>query len=268
MPNPTTNADNLSPIPLTEEQRFLFDTRGWLLFPSVLSETEVKEMREFCYQLKQEPDSIPEHHRSPIGGPLEGLTDHPVVLGFMNEFLTSGYANENCYGFRLEGTFLTIRPNGHDNFSPHGGRGMLNFPGNSHTYHLHYDSAHSGLTRVVWELNPVQKGGGGTMFLTGSHKGAFPAPESTKDRNSPLWEDYTCPAGSMLIFTEAITHTGARWADEEIDRVAIFHCYNTVGNKWHKWEPHPKHVEEMPFKRQTLFRPVHCQDNTPILDAV
>lgn len=115
MPNPTTNADNQPPIPLTEEQRFLFDTRGWLLFPSVLSETEVKEMREFCYQLKQEPESIiPEHHRSPIGGPLESLTDHPVVLGFMNEFLTSGYANENCYGFRLEGTFLTIRPNGHE----------------------------------------------------------------------------------------------------------------------------------------------------------
>ena len=79
----------------------------------------------------------------------------------MNEFLTSGYANENCYGFRLESTFLTIRANGHDNFQPHGGRGMLNFPGNSHTYHLHHDSAHSGLTRVVWELNPVQEGGGG-----------------------------------------------------------------------------------------------------------
>ena len=67
---------------------------------------------------------------------------------------------------------------------------MLNFPGNSHTYHLHYDKAHSGLTRVVWELNPVQKGCGGTMFLTGSHKGAFPAPKSTEDRNSSLWEDY------------------------------------------------------------------------------
>ena len=72
----------------------------------------------------------------------------------------------------------------------------------------------------------------------------------------------------MLVFTEAITHTGAKWIDEKIDRVAIFHCYNTVGNKWHKWEPHPKHVEAMPFKRQTLFRPVHCQDNTPTLEAV
>ena len=79
MPNPTTNADNLSPIPLTEEQRFLFDTRGWLLIPGVLSETEVKEMREFCYQLKQEPEAIPEHHRSSIGGP-PGIVDRPPRL--------------------------------------------------------------------------------------------------------------------------------------------------------------------------------------------
>ena len=46
-----------------------------------------------------------------------------------------------------------------------------------------------------------------------------------------------------------------------LDRVAIFNCYNGVGNKWHKWEPHPKHLAEMPFKRSTLFRPVYCQDN-------
>ena len=80
MPNPTTNADNLPPIPLTEDQRYVFDTRGWLLIPGVLSESEIQEMRAFCYQLKQEPRSIPEHHRYSIGGPLETLTDHPVVL--------------------------------------------------------------------------------------------------------------------------------------------------------------------------------------------
>ncbi|MDP6746449.1 MAG: hypothetical protein QGH37_05410 [Candidatus Poribacteria bacterium] len=49
----------------------------------------------------------------------------------------------------------------------------------------------------------------------------------------------------------------SRWGDEEIDRVAVFNSYNVVGNKWHKWEPHLQHVAEMPFKRQTLFRPVY-----------
>ena len=77
MPNPTTNADNLPPIPLTEDQRYLFDTRGWVLIPGVLGESEIQEMREFCYQLKQEPASIPEHHRYSIGGPLEAFLKPP-----------------------------------------------------------------------------------------------------------------------------------------------------------------------------------------------
>ena len=186
----------------------------------------------------------------------------------MDEFVSNGYANDDCYGFRLESTFLTIRRKGDGNFQPHGGRGMFNFPGNSHTYRLHHDRAHSGLTRVVWELNPVRRGDGGTLFLTGSHKGAFPAPPSTADRHCDLWDDYECPAGSALIFTEAITHSGTPWQNEDVDRVAVFNCYNVVGNKWHAWEPHPQHLEEMPFKRQTLFRPVHCQNNVPSPDDV
>ena len=260
---PTTNADGKPAIEFTEEQKYIFDTRGWIAVPGVLSDDEIVEMRDFCYRLKTEPERIPEHHRYPLGGPLEKLADHPLVLGFMNEFVSSGYSSEECYGFRFEGTFLTIRSKGHDNFNPHGGQGMFTFPGNSHTYRLHPGKAHSGLTRVVWELNLVKKRGGGTLFLTGSHKAAFPTPQSAHDRDSPLWEDYSCPAGSALFFTEAITHTGARWEDDTVDRVSVFNCYNVVGNKWHKWEPHPKHLAEMPFKRQTLFRPVYCQDNVP-----
>ncbi len=263
MPNPTTNAEDLPTIPLSEDQRFSFDTRGWLLLPALLTEEQITEMRAFCYSLKNDAASIPEHHRSSIGGPLEQLTDHPAVLGFMDEFVSNGYSSEDCYGFRLESTFSTIRGTDHDNFAPHGGRGLFNFPGNSHTYRMHHDRAHSGLTRVVWELNPVQRGDGGTLFLTGSHKAAFPPPSSTADPDCDLWEDYECPAGSAVIFTEAITHTGAHWKNADVDRVSIFNCYNVVGNKWHSWEPHPQHLADMPFKRQTLFRPVYCQNNVP-----
>jgi len=261
MPHPTTNAEGMPTIALSEEQRYRFDTRGWLLLPGLLSESQVDEMKDFCYRLKKDTDSIPEHHRSSIGGPLESLTDNPAVVGFMDEFVSSGYAGEDCYGFRMEGTFLTIRSKGDGQFAPHGGRGLFNFPGNSHTYRMNNDRAHSGLTRVVWELNPVRRGDGGTLFLTGSHKGAFPPPVSTASKDSDLWEDYECPAGSALIFTEAITHSGVDWVNEDVDRVAVFNCYNVVGNKWHKWEPHPQQLEQMPFKRQTLFRPVFCQDN-------
>ena len=260
---PTKNADGLPSIPLTEEQKYLFDTRGWMLIPGVLSEVEIEEMREFCYKLHNEPDSLPLAQRSSVGGPLQKLIDHPVVVGFMNEFLAYGdLATEHGYGFGLDGTFLTIRGNGHDNYGPHGGGGMFQLAGNSHTYDCLPGAVNSGLTRVVWELNPVHKGDGGTLFLTGSHKAAFPTPKSViEDRHSPLWEDYDCPAGSCVIFTEAITHSGTRWINAERDRVAIFNCYNAVNARWHSWRPHPELLADMPPLRRTLFRAVCCQDN-------
>ena len=52
MPNPTTNAEGLPTMPLSEEQRFVFDTRGWLLLPGLLTDGQIASMRVFCYTLK------------------------------------------------------------------------------------------------------------------------------------------------------------------------------------------------------------------------
>ncbi|MDA0709745.1 MAG: phytanoyl-CoA dioxygenase family protein, partial [bacterium] len=259
------NADGLPAVELTDEQKYLFDTRGWLCIPGVLGADEIEEMRAFAYQLARDPKPIPDSQRSPVGGPLQRLTDHPVLVGFMNEFLAyQPLASDEGYGFRLEGTFLTIRPWGPGNkrFTPHGGSGMLNFPGNHHTYHVRPGKANSGLTRAVWELNPIVKGDGGTLFLTGSHKAAFERPGATNREDCPLWDTYECPAGSVLFFTEAITHSGVEWKSTERERCAIFNCYNTIGSKWHSWEPPQEVFDAMPPKRQTLFRPVYCQNNT------
>jgi hypothetical protein len=103
---------------------------------------------------------------------------------------------------------------------------------------------------------------GGRWTGVRSHKAAFAAPESVwENRHSPHWEDYDCPAGSCLIFTEAICHSGARWTNAEWDRVAIFNCYNTLNARWHAWRAHPELLEDMPPLRRTLCRAAHCQDN-------
>ena len=82
-----TNADGLSVVEPTQKQKYDFDRNGWILIPGILSDQDIREMRDFCYQLHQDPESVPEHQRCTIGGPLQKLTDHPVVVGFMNEFL-------------------------------------------------------------------------------------------------------------------------------------------------------------------------------------
>ncbi len=258
---PRINAEGEAVVPPTDEQKYLFDKDGWLLMPGVLSETECAEMRAFCLQLHHDPDSIPEPERSVLGGPLQRLTDHPLVVGFMNEFLAyPGLSSQICYGFRQESASLFYREAGDGAFGPHNGNGMLRFPGDSHLYRCIPGKANSALTRVVWELNPVTEGNG-TLLVSGSHKAVFPAPPAIQSPDSPIWNTYTCPPGSLIFFTEALTHSGRPWIDEEHPRIAVFSCYNSVNSKWHNWDPHPDLLASMPPLRQTLYRPVHVAGN-------
>jgi len=222
-------------------------------------------MRAYCEQLHSDPESLPESQRSPVAGPLEKLADHPFIVGFMNEFLANpDLTSQDCYGFRMESTSLCVRSEGEGSFGPHNGNGLWRMPGDSHHYRCAPGKARSGLTCVVWELSEVEHGGGGTLLVNGSHKGAFLPP--VQDPESPLWTTYSCPAGSLLIFCEGTTHSTAPWASAQRDRIAIFTRYNYVNSKWHKWQPHPDLLAAMPAKRQTLFRPVHVEGN--LVDAV
>ena len=257
-----TNADGLPVIDLTQEQKYTFDRNGWLLIPGVLPDDELKEMQEFCMRLRHDPESIPEHERSALGGPLQKLIDHPLVVGFMNEFMAHPpLSSQNCYGFRMESNALFYRTLNDGQFSPHNGNGLLRFPGDSHFYRCIPGKAYSGLSRVVWELNPVKKGQGGTLLITASHKAVYTAPESIQSPDSDLWDTYGCPAGSLLFFTEDLTHSTHPWTNTENDRMATFSCYNAVNSKWHDWDPHPQLLAEMPALRQTLFRPVRAANN-------
>ena len=77
---PVMNSDQLPVISLSQEQKYTFDRKGWLLIPGVLSGSELKEMQEFGSQLRNDPQSIPEKDRSAMGGPLQKLVDHPLVV--------------------------------------------------------------------------------------------------------------------------------------------------------------------------------------------
>lgn len=264
---PQVNADGAPVVELTQEQKYLFDSLGWLLLPGVLDADEIEEMRDFALRLHRDPESLPESERSCLAGPLQKLTDHPVVVGLLNEFVAFPHlSSATCYGFRMEGSGLrqrSAKAGEQGEFSPHNGNGMFRFPMDSHFYQCFPGKAFSGLTRVVWELTPVQQGKGGTLLVTGSHKAAHTTPESIGDPDSPLWTTYECPAGSVLFFTEALTHSTAAWTNEENDRLAIFNLYNTVGSKWSRFEPHPELLAAMPEMRQTLFREVCCAGNLP-----
>ena len=112
---PQANADGEPVIPLTAEQRYAFDTQGWVVLPGVLDELEAAACRAYCHQqiaARGSPaEGSPEWgalDRGLVSGPLQRLSDHPALVGFMNVFVAhTELSSQSCYGFRMESAHLT-----------------------------------------------------------------------------------------------------------------------------------------------------------------
>ncbi len=250
---------------MTPEQKFFFDLKGWILLPAVLSPSDIVKMKAEVYDGAQRG----------YEGALQELLDHPVIVGILNEILAEpSFFSKNCYGFRCESSVTMVRQPGWD-MSKDDGAGPVatSIPhvvippqhANVMGYQAKGGKVFSGLTRVVWELEEVRSGQGATSFLDGSHKAHFnyggPDPYRPNISESP-WEeniriamnDYSCPAGSVVIFTESLIHATNAWTNPDNPRCAVFNCYNSLWAQWHRLNLEHQIIENMPVKRRSLFR--------------
>jgi hypothetical protein len=229
---------------MTEEQKFIFDLKGYLLIPEVLKPSEIAALKVQIETIRTDPESLPPHERRFPGGTASFLIDHPVVMDILHEILGE---------VRMESSWFTYRTVGDGGPPPHGGVRNVN---PNFNYQCRNGKIYSALTRVVFELNEVKAGEGGTLFLPGSHKANFQIPEGHRQTDSPLFETYSCPPGSIIIFTENLCHSGVAWQNPDRPRIAIFNCYNFVGCQFHKPSV-PEHViEGLPPEKQAYFRNV------------
>jgi hypothetical protein len=256
---------------MTDEQKYLFDLNGFILLPGVLTADECKTLREFVLTLRNDPESLPEIDRHSLSGPGSMLLDHPAVVGILNAIVTGenhqltkdregpiepedmpGYLEtEDAYAFRCESSAMFIKKAGGRGQSPHA------YPrvGPLFGYQCQNQKIYSGLTRVAWELVEVGPDDEGTTFIPGSHKANFATPRHLLEHDSPLMQSYNCPEGSVVIFTESVTHAGGLW-NSESPRLAILNCYSPILAQYHKMDLPSEVIEAMPPKRQTLFRGV------------
>ena len=248
------------PISMTQEQKFFFDLRGWISLPAVLTSEEIEEMKVEVYG----------GAKRGFEGSLQKLLDHPAIVGILSEILAeSSFVSDDVYSFRCESSFTTTLPTGWR--KPEGnGTGMPHVvrppqQANAMRYQVDGNKIYAGLTRVVWELEEVKAGQGGTTFLSGSHKAHVnyggPDPYRPNISESPweksmraAMEEYSCPAGSVVIFTESLIHAANDWINPDNDRCAVFNCYNSIWAQWHRLNLDHETIEAMPSKRQSLFR--------------
>lgn len=244
---------DFSQFVMTEEQKFVFDLKGYLLIPDVFSTIQVEAMKDQVYQLKH-PDKAKGDVPGIPGGATEAVFSNPIVKGVLKELIGPD--------FRLDSTFLVWRERGMGhNLGPHQGGPMSN----PH-FHYHFTNGkiRAGMVRMVIELNPVSKEDGGTVFLPGSHKANFPIPESLREKKEyePPFESYDASPGSVLFFSENTCHAGPIWKNPNHPRVSLFFSFVNVGMRWHR-DSHvsPEVIASLGPEARWYFRDVWAWDN-------
>jgi hypothetical protein len=249
--------------PMSDYEEFVFDLKGFLVIPSVLSAAEIDVVRAHMRTYRTAHDTMPEHHRAPMAGPAEFLIDHPRVMGILQAVIAP-----NPDHIRLESVFECSRSVDctNDPWTPHvGGTNVLP----CFSYRFHNGRIYSAMTRVVWELNAVIEGHGGTCLVPGSHKANMASahdgnwPAEADDPDSGLWETYGCPAGSLVVFSEGVRHTGAAWTHPDHPRDAILLAYNHVSARHHEPKPcmSPAVINGLAEQRRRFFRDVWVMGN-------
>jgi hypothetical protein len=230
---------------MDEIERYVFDTQGCLVLPDILDADEVARLLAGIPRDAQ-GNIITAENAATFRGLLDleeplfrALIAHPALVPRL-EAILSGVAGDPApdriqlsdeYGLVFERGRLG--PWFHNGGTPH--HPWL-------AYHARDGRIHCGLVGVVWALTDVQEGDGGFWYIPGSHKAAFPLPGPVEryERILPCAVQPALRAGSVIIFTEGLTHGTRNWT-APYPRIALFYKY-LPGHM-----AHPRHGTSRPL---------------------
>ena len=276
---------------VSEEEKYFFDLRGYLIVRNALSAAEVQACNDaidhYADEIKtrsleggglargssalagtegrRELSGMlgwPEPYREPF----RQLLVHPVVVSRLNEL--SGK------GFRLDhGPLLISAHKGAEGHRLHGGGEPFS---QSVWYHQQNGKIFCRGITVAWQLTDVNEGDGGFACVPGSHKTAEPTPEEVRSVEDDMGLVYqpVMRAGDVLFFAETMTHGTLPWNGER-ERRSVLYKYasraaaRAVGKYFTPQERYGDWVDELtPEQQAVLYGPgVHHGGRLPLLES-
>lgn len=276
---------------VSEEEKYFFDLRGYLIVRGALSAAEVAACNDAIdhYADRIETRSIEDgglaqgssalvgtEGRRELSGmlgwpepyrePFRQLLVHPVVVSRLNEF--SGK------GFRLDhGPLLISAHKGAEGHRLHGGGEPFS---QSVWYHQQNGKIFCRGITVAWQLTDVDEGDGGFACVPGSHKTAEPTPEEVRSAEDDMGLVYqpAMRAGDALFFAETMTHGTLPWRGGG-ERRSVLYKYasraaaRAVGKYFTPLERYGDWVGELtPEQQAVLYGPgVHHGGRLPLLES-
>lgn len=239
---------------LTDAERYAFDLQGYLVRERVLSGREVAELNGAVDGLAlPAPAASIESQR--FGNHLgrhpafRQLLDHPAVLDVLRELCGPVFRLDHAYG-------IVMAP-GTAGLGLHGG-GTPYDP--AQYYLVRNDHIYCGLVAVQWALVEHAAGDGGFLCVPGSHRAHFSLPAG----GGGLAREIPLPVGSVVIFTEALTHGTLPWR-ARYERRTLLYKYSPGHASWASNYPADAELMGQLTERQRrLFLHPSVAHRTPI----
>ena len=214
-----------------EMQQYLFDLRGYLVIEDALSPEETATLSALIDEqgLKTPEKSLrfgDAAGKAPEcpgflewGRPFSDLLDHDRIMPVLRFRLGDCFRLDRLYGIQMsEGMSRGLLHADYGATAPHSGSRPGEF------YHLNDGSNPSGFMVVAWNLTDTGPEHGGFCCIPGSHKSNFKLPQKIADASEqePCVVIPRAPAGSVTLFTEALTHGTAAWKGKHARRTLLY----------------------------------------------
>ncbi len=240
---------------MTDQERYLFDLQGYLVVPDALTAGQVASLNAALDEHVARgmgPDEATHRFMNPLtwGQPFVDLLDNPPVMPHLTEILGDGFRVDHVYLDMIRSGLSPIGATLHGGGTPFD---RVNF------YDFRNGRMYSGLFVVAYNLADVGPEDGGFACVPGSHKSNYPFPAEWRDLRDltgrqPFVERITGPAGTAVLFTEALTHGPLPWSGAH-ERRTLFYKYHHRGGAWSHNYPAADGLAVTERQRQILQPP-------------
>ncbi len=215
-------------------QQYLFDVQGYLVIENVLNAEELAALNgHIDEQQLPTPGKVQRFGSAPDGSgflqwgkPFCDLLDHPKIMSILQFRLGDCFRLDRIYGMYMEEGM----PRGglHADYGATSPTAKTQ-PGEY--YSFRNNEIHNGFVVVTWNLADTGPEQGGFCCIPGSHKSNYKLPQQI----AAAPEDSSCvvipnaPAGSAILFTEALTHGTAAWNGKHQRRSLLYkYCVSHI----------------------------------------
>jgi hypothetical protein len=214
---------------MNEHEKYLFDLQGYITVPNALSPEQIAAMNaiwdgHIARDVAADVNNRRWGRSVHWGAPFVELIDNPLMAPYLEAIIGNRYRLDHDYADMIRNGLSPIGA------TLHGG----GTPFDPTQYYQFKDGRmHNGLIVVAYNLHDVNPGDGGFGCVPGSHKSNYAFPEDWKSLENfqPFMRAVTGPAGTAIIFTEALTHGAMPWRGAR-ERRTLFFKYAPHSLSW------------------------------------